>query len=75
MIRSKLTSKAQTTVPRAVRTALGLKGGDQIGYEIRDGDVLMLKVDPDPEPVIDWDPFATFWEWNSKEDCEAYDEP
>lgn len=74
MITSKITSKAQTTVPQPVRAALNLKEGDRIGYEIHDGRVVMLKVEPKPEPVIDWDPFATFWEWNSPEMCKAYDD-
>ena len=31
MIISKITSKAQTTIPLAVRTALHLRKGDQVG--------------------------------------------
>ena len=34
MITSRLTRKAQTTVPQAVRTALGLKPGDEVAYSI-----------------------------------------
>ncbi len=34
---SKLTSKGQTTVPKEVREALGLKPGDQISWEVRGG--------------------------------------
>ncbi len=41
MIIGRITAKAQTTIPRAVRLALGIGPGDEIGYEI-DGD----KVDP-----------------------------
>ena len=37
MITSKLTSKAQTTIPQPVRAALHLKDGDSIAYAI-DGD-------------------------------------
>lgn len=31
---SKLTDKNQTTVPKAVRNALGLRPGDQIAYQV-----------------------------------------
>lgn len=68
MIRSKLTRKAQTTVPQAVRRALSLNAGDEIAYAISGDSVVMLKVEEPPEPVIDWDPFVLFTEWNSEED-------
>lgn len=68
MITSKLTSKLQTTVPQAVRTALGLKRGDEIAYEI-DGDrVILRKADAEVEE----DPFAVFDEWNSDSDRQGY---
>ena len=41
MIISKLTSKAQTTIPQPVRAALGLQPGDEILYEIDDGRVTL----------------------------------
>lgn len=69
MITSRLTSKAQTTIPRPVRLALNLQEGDEIGFEI-DGDrVLLSKV----LPVTDReDPFRTFDEWASEEDRVSY---
>ena len=36
MITSKLTSKAQTTIPQSVRAALRLQEGDEIAYEIKE---------------------------------------
>jgi antitoxin PrlF len=69
MITSKLTTKAQTTIPQAVRLALGLRAGDAIGYMIEDGRVLLTRVDDCP--AID-DPFATFSEWGNEADAEAY---
>lgn len=70
MIRSKLTSKAQTTIPRAVREALRLEPGDEVVYRIEDDHVVLTKAgDAGPE-----DPFATFGEWASDEDREAYAE-
>ena len=39
---SKITSKDQITVPKAVRETLGLKPGDSIAWE-KDGDVVKVK--------------------------------
>ncbi len=69
MITSRLTSKAQTTIPQAVRTALGLRAGDEIAYVIEDGRAVLMRVD---ERHVADDPFATFLEWNSAADTEAY---
>ena len=69
MITSKITSKAQTTVPQAVRNVLRLGKGDEIVYTIEDGRVIMSKAKVSP-PVDD--PFATFEEWNSDADRKAY---
>ena len=68
MITSKLTSKAQTTIPQAVRTALHLREGDEIAYSIQDGRVVLTRAEPAP---VD-DPFATFSEWDSEADRKAY---
>jgi len=71
MVTSKLSSKAQTTVPQAVRKALTLKEGDEIAYEISGDRVIMLRAKP--RSAVDWDPFATFTEWDSEADRKAYD--
>ena len=68
MITSKLTSKAQTTIPQAVRAALRLRAGDQIAYVIENGRVTLAKVEA---AAID-DPFRTFTEWDSNADRKAY---
>ena len=68
MIKSKLTSKAQTTIPQAVRNALRLREGDEIAYLIEEGRVILMRA---PGEVIE-DPFATFGEWDSEADREAY---
>ena len=68
MITSRITSKAQTTVPQAVRNALGLREGDELAYEIRDGQVTLTKV----RGAVQDDPFATFEEWDSEADRRAY---
>ena len=66
MIQSRITSKAQTTIPAAVRKALGLKEGDLVTYRIEDGRVVMTRTEPAD------DPFATFTEWDSPADREGY---
>jgi len=43
MIHSRLTSKAQTTIPRPVRQALGVGPGDMIDYLIEDGRVVLTR--------------------------------
>jgi antitoxin PrlF len=68
MITSKLTTKAQTTIPQPVRAALHLKEGDQLAYIIENDRVILMKAQPEP---VD-DPFATFDEWNSDADRRAY---
>jgi antitoxin PrlF len=68
MITSKLTSKAQTTIPQAVRNALNLKEGDEIAYSIEEGWVILANVSSEP---LD-DPFPTFSEWDSPADTLAY---
>ncbi len=74
MITSKLTSKSQTTVPQAVRVALGVSPGDEIAYVIEEGRVLVTKapVRPPRRGVPFEDPFAAFWEWDTPEDDEAF---
>ncbi|PZR96837.1 MAG: transcriptional regulator [Stutzerimonas stutzeri] len=68
MITSKLTSKAQTTIPQPVRAALKLKEGDEIAYVIADDHVVISKT---PSAAAE-DPFATFGEWDSEADRKAY---
>lgn len=70
MITSKLTTKAQTTIPQPVRAALGLRAGDELAYRIEDGRVVLTKA---TSPAID-DPFALFDEWDSDADRLAYAE-
>ena len=74
MITSKLTSKAQTTIPQVVRTALGVGPGDEIAYAIADGHILLTKATPHKlhRGTPFEDPFATFWEWDTPEDEKAF---
>jgi antitoxin PrlF len=68
MITSKLTSKAQTTIPQPVRTALRVSDGDEIQYKIEGDRVILTKAKPAP---VD-DPFHAFDEWDSEADRRAY---
>ena len=67
MIQSRITSKAQTTIPAPVRKALGLKQGDVVTYQIEQGRVIMTRAGTAGD-----DPFATFSEWSGAADRDAY---
>lgn len=69
MITSKITSKAQTTIPQPVRAALHLVEGDQLEYRIEGEKVVLVKHEAE---VATDNPFATFEEWNSDADRKAY---
>jgi len=69
MITSRLTSKAQTTIPQAVRVALGLREGDQLAYVIEDGRVVLRRYEA--AGAVN-DPFALFSEWTSELDAQAF---
>lgn len=72
LVLGKLTSKAQTTIPKDVRKALGLKAGDAIAYEIKEGQVTLRKADAYREGYYDM-LNRMFEDWGSPEDAEAYD--
>jgi antitoxin PrlF len=42
MVTSKVTDRNQTTLPPAVRTVLGLRKGERLGYVIEGGDVRLV---------------------------------
>jgi antitoxin PrlF len=69
VITSKLTSKAQTTIPQPIRAALRLREGDELVYEIQGDRVVLSKA----QQLRDGDdPFRTFSEWDSPADRKAY---
>jgi antitoxin PrlF len=69
MITSRLTSKAQTTIPQPVRAALQLREGDEIAYAIEPGRVVLTRAQPETTAE---DPFRTFSEWDGEADTQAY---
>jgi antitoxin PrlF len=68
MIYSKITSKAQTVLPKQVRELLGVKPGDRLSYKVTKQGVVIDKVTVANED----DPFAVFSEWSSAADEKAY---
>lgn len=64
---SKVTTKAQTVIPREVRARLGLKAGDRLLYRITEKGVWIEKAEAQGD-----DPFATFAEWSSEADERAF---
>ncbi len=71
MIEGRITAKSQTTVPLAVRRALGIGPGDKIAWEIGDQRVILTRVWDDDMGTEN--PFALFTEWASEADCKAFD--
>lgn len=69
MITSKLTTKAQTTIPQPVRSALRLRPGDELVYQIDEQRVILTKAARGANAE---DPFQAFSEWGSEADTKAY---
>ena len=68
----KITSKAQTTLPKEVREALGVKPGDMLVYRIAKGKVTLARAElPDRAYLRAVE--STLSEWASPEDAAAYD--
>ena len=65
---SKLTSKAQTVIPREIRARLDLRPGDVVRYRHTETGVIIDKL---PPPADD-DALASFSEWGSPDDDAAY---
>ncbi len=73
MILGRITAKAQTTIPRAVRAALGLKPGDDVVWEIDGDQAVMTRAGAGPDAFVG--NFDSFTEWASEADCKAFDHP
>ncbi|UEM22491.1 type II toxin-antitoxin system PrlF family antitoxin [Skermanella mucosa] len=68
MITSKLSRKGKTTIPKRVRTALGLREGDRIVYNFEEDRVILRRAVSEQTD----DPLHAFDEWNSEADRRAY---
>ncbi len=71
MIQGRITAKSQTTIPRAVRLALGLVPGDDVVWKIEGDQVVMTRARAMTDPFVN--NFSTFTEWASEADCLAFD--
>ncbi|MEI6863300.1 MAG: AbrB/MazE/SpoVT family DNA-binding domain-containing protein [Candidatus Omnitrophota bacterium] len=57
---SHVTSKGQTTIPRAIRDILGLKEGSEIAFKPERGGIMLVRVtttiqEADPYTSAEWD--------------------
>jgi antitoxin PrlF len=64
---SRVSVKSQTVLPKEVRERLRVKPGDRLRYIFDERGVRIEKGTVDED-----DPFATFTEWSSEADDEAY---
>ncbi len=68
---SRLTKKFQTTIPLSIRKELGLKSGDIIHFELRDGEAVLHKETPLDLAFLQALE-GQLTEWQSEADEEAY---
>lgn len=70
---SKITAKYQATIPKEIRDRLKIQAGDMIAFMVgKNGTVTITKVKPFDKEYLHG-VFNTLYEWNSKEDDEAYE--
>lgn len=71
MLTSRLSAKGQVTIPKEVRDKLDLDPGDVVGYEVRDGLVILRRVQPF-DRAFHRALSETLDEWATPEDEEAF---
>ena len=69
---SRVTSKGQITIPKAVRTALSLENGDLVVFVVEDGQASMRRIAPQAEPAASGTVGTDLAEWTSLADEDAY---
>ena len=67
---SRVSTKSQTVLPRELRERLGVRAGDRLRYLISDSGIILEKAAAE----LGDDPFATFGEWASRDDDDAFAE-
>ena len=68
---SRMTQKYQTTIPAKIRKLLGLQSGDVIGFDLKEGEVVLKRASP-LDVAFAKAVEGTLSEWASDEDEEAY---
>ena len=71
-ITSKLTSKGQATIPKAIREELRIQSGDQIAFHINDGRVEISRISPLDLEFTKAQEDGLAEEWLAAEDQAAY---
>lgn len=71
MLTSRLSAKGQVTIPKEVREQLDLDPGDMVGYEVRDGLVILRRVQ-EFDRAFHAALSRTLDEWDTAEDDEAF---
>ena len=70
----KITAKGQTIIPSSLCKQLGLSNGDDILFE-QNGDTILIRKATKLDKAYYKSLYASFsCEWDSSEDCKAYDE-
>ena len=67
----RISAKGQITIPKQIREGIGVQPGDHVVYELHDGVAILRKAesfDDDYHRALT----ATFSEWNSPADNEAF---
>lgn len=72
VISSRLTSKGQATIPKAVREELGLRSGDRIAFRIQTGRVEIARISTIDLEFAQAQESGLAEEWLAAEDEAAY---
>ena len=69
---SRITSKGQITIPKAVRSALGLEDGDLVSFALDDDHATLRKIVQQSEAAPPNTVGTDLTEWTSAADEDAY---
>ncbi|MDE2763652.1 MAG: AbrB/MazE/SpoVT family DNA-binding domain-containing protein [Gemmatimonadota bacterium] len=68
---AKITARGQTTIPKRIREAAGLREGDLVAFDLRGGHLVLRKVEVEPDRYLEG-VSGLMEEWTSPEDEEAW---
>ena len=69
---SRITSKGQITIPKAVRSALGLADGDLVSFALEDDQAVLRRISQTSDPTPSGSVGTDLTEWASPADEDAY---